>query len=218
MIHKAHRVEEYTTSVILAAAAVGLISIGIIFLADAHKPDHVETIEGAIRLAMPKPKPPEKQRKRLEEKIKPPEMLPKKKSAPKKTKEIKPVMDLHVPSFSANVHPALTSGMVLPAGALGGIGFNLDEVDESPQVLRDVPPEYPFGAKRNHIEGQIVIRMLVTKDGTPTKFSIHSADPTGIFEKTSLAAAKRWRFKPGRYAGKDVDTWVLLPFNFKMTQ
>ena len=54
MIHRAYRVEEYATSAMLAVVAVGFISIGIIFLADAHKPEHAEIVEGAIRVSMPK--------------------------------------------------------------------------------------------------------------------------------------------------------------------
>jgi protein TonB len=94
----------------------------------------------------------------------------------------------------------------------------MDEVDEVPQVLRSIPPEYPYGAKRNRVEGEVVVRMLVTSKGVPTNLSIESATPANVFEKAALSAAKRWKFRPGRYKGQAVDTWVLLPFNFELTR
>ena len=72
--------------------------------------------------------------------------------------------------------------------------------------------------RRNRVEGEVVVRMLVTKEGKPQNLSVESSTPAGVFDEVALMAAKRWRFKPGRYRGEAVDTWVLLPFVFELTQ
>ncbi|MFO7596769.1 MAG: TonB family protein [Desulfocurvibacter africanus] len=210
---------EYALAALAALAVSGLLCIGILSLTDFQQTQRFERVEGGVRLNLREPEPHEEQEERRRpEEIKPPEPLPKAFSARKTPQEVKPAMDLRLPNFSAEMHPSLANGLALPAGALGGIGFNMDEVDEIPQALRSVPPEYPYGAKRNLIEGKVVVRMLVTSEGIPTNLSVHSTEPAGIFDKAALAAARNWRFKPGRYSGKDVDTWVLLPFNFELTQ
>jgi len=56
----------------------------------------------------------------------------------------------------------------------------------------------------------------VDSEGRPQKLSVHSSTPAGVFDEAALGAAGRWRFKPGRYKGKAVDTWVLLPFVFEL--
>lgn len=216
------RVKESSDFIAASMAAVmiaGLIYVGVLLLNTADHPDNCTMVEGAIRIAQAQEDKPveDLQRKELKE-TKPPKELPKTFSSKSKPQKIKPLMNISVPSFSPDMHPGMKGGIAMPIGDLGGIGFNMDEVDEIPQALRSVPPEYPYGAKRNRVEGEVVVRMLVTRQGIPTNLSIESANPSGVFEKAALSAAKRWKFRPGHYKGQAVDTWVLLPFNFELTR
>jgi len=219
MIHRAKTSGEFMAASIGAVLIAGLIYVGVLLLNDAQQPEEFTMVEGAIRLAQPqKDKTVEPLKRKQLKETKPPERLPRKFSSKSKPKQSKPMMNVRMPNFTPDMHPGLGGDFSLPASELGGIGFSLDEVDEVPQVLRSVPPEYPYGAKRNHVEGEVVIRMLVTNEGTPTNMSVHSATPTGVFDKVALSAAKRWKFRPGQYHGQAVDTWVLLPFNFELTR
>lgn len=209
----------YFLCLFLALLMAGGISLGMVCLREIDRHQTMPEIEGAIRLAAPEPK------QVIEEKIKkphdepePPKDLDLKFTAKTAPKQVAPVMQMRMPSFDADIHPSLSGGISLPAGSLGDMGFNINEVDDVPQVLRSVPPEYPYGARRSRTEGKIVIRLLVRKDGKPDHLTIHSSSPEGIFDTAALNSARRWRFKPGRYAGNDVDTWVLLPFNFELTK
>ncbi|RWU06872.1 energy transducer TonB [Pseudodesulfovibrio sp. S3] len=219
MVARARGGGEFVASCMVAACMVGLVYVGILLLNDAPVPKGMEIVEGAIRLAQPqRDKPlPELQRRKLDE-MKPPKELPKQFSNKVKSKPVKPVMTMSTPRFSADTHPGLAGDISLPSGDFGGIGFTMDEVDDIPQVLRSVPPDYPYVAKRNRVEGEVVVRMLVTAKGTPQDITIHSSTPAGVFDDAALNAAKRWRFQPGKYKGEAVDTWVLLPFVFELTQ
>lgn len=219
MLRSARTSGDFVTASILAVMIAGGIYIGIILLNVAETTSQTQQVEGSIRLAQtPKETPIEPlKRKKLQE-TKPPQKLPKTFSSKAKSKPVKPILNMHVPNFSANMHPGLKGGIAMPDGNLGGIGFTMDEVDDAPQVLRSIPPEYPYGAKRNRIVGKVVVRMLVTYEGLPTNLSIHSAIPSGVFDTAALSAAKRWKFRPGQYKGKAVDTWVLLPFNFELAR
>lgn len=218
MIARTRGTGEFMAACIGAVFVAGIIYVGILLLNDAPVPEGMEVVDGAIRLAQPREEraKPELQRRKLEE-TKPPEKLPKTFSTRAKNRPAKPRMQLSAPAFSADMRPGLMGDIAIPSGDFGSVGFNLDEVDDVPRAVRSVPPDYPYVAKRNRTEGSVVIRMLVTADGEPRNLSVHEANPAGVFEKAALSAARRWRFKPGRYKGKNVDTWVLLPFEFELT-
>ncbi len=210
---------EYSLCMLLALFMAGGVSLAMVCLTEIDRPRTSPLIEGAIRLASPEPEKiindmPDK----FQEEPQPPKELDLKFTAKPTPQQPTPVMQMRIPSFDVDIHPSLSGGISIPAGALGGMGFNINEVDDVPQVLRSIAPEYPYSARRSRTEGKVVIRLLVKKDGKPDHLTIHSSSPIGIFDSAALSAAGRWRFKPGRYAGNDVDTWVLLPFNFELTQ
>ena len=210
---------DYALGMIMAVLIAGTVYCGVLLLNQADQPRKLPEVEGAIRLTKAeREKPAEPPKREKIEETKPPEQLPKTFSTRVQTRNVKPRLDLSTPSFSADMHPGLKGGITLPRMELGGIGFNLNEVDEVPAALRSMAPQYPYGAKRRHIEGEVVVRLLVTSRGEPIRLSIHKSDPPGVFDKAALSAAKRWKFRPGRYKGKAVDTWVLLPFKFELTR
>ncbi len=212
-------ISAYSLCLFLALVMAGGISLGMVCLTEIDRPQSMQEIEGAIRLAAPEPQQvvAEKVEKPQEE-PEPPKNPDLKFTAKVAPKQIAPVMQIRLPSFNADIHPSLSGGISMPTVSPGSTGFNINEVDDVPQVLRSVPPEYPYSARRSRTEGKVVLRLLVKKDGKPDNLTIHSSSPEGIFDAAALSAAQRWSFKPGRYAGKNVDTWVLLPFNFELTK
>lgn len=210
---------EYSLCLLLALLMAGGVSLGMVCLTEIERPKTSPLIEGTIRLAALEPDQIiEEKREKPQDKPEPPKDLDLKFTANPTPKQQAPIMQMRIPAFAADIHPSLSGGISIPTASLGGMGFNINEVDDVPQVLRSVPPEYPYAARRSRTEGKVVIRLLVKKDGKPDNLSIHSSSPVGIFDSAALSAARRWRFRPGRYAGNDVDTWVLIPFNFEMTQ
>jgi protein TonB len=101
----------------------------------------------------------------------------------------------------------------------GGIPNELDlkQVDQAPSVLKKVDPEFPLEARRLHLGGKVVVKFLVRTDGSVAKASVVKADPEGVFDRSALDAIGKWRFKPGRYKGGDVATWVVLTIQFRFT-
>jgi protein TonB len=101
----------------------------------------------------------------------------------------------------------------------GGVPNELDlkQVDQAPSVLKKVEPEFPLEARRLHMGGKVVVKFLVRTDGSVAKASVVKADPEGVFDQSALDAIGKWRFKPGRYKGSDVATWVVLTIQFRFT-
>lgn len=75
---------------------------------------------------------------------------------------------------------------------------------------------YPEDAFNNNIEGKVLIRFVISKDGAVTNASVlRSADPA--LDKAALEAVKRLpKFNPGKQGGKPVNVWYTLPIVFKI--
>jgi periplasmic protein TonB len=78
--------------------------------------------------------------------------------------------------------------------------------------------KYPEEAFNNNIEGKVLVKFVITKDGSVTNASVtRSADPS--LDKAALEAIKKLpKFIPGKQDGKPVDVWYSLPIVFKKSQ
>jgi protein TonB len=94
--------------------------------------------------------------------------------------------------------------------------YDQDHVDRRPSISRRVAPEYPSRARRMHIEGTILVELIVDTAGLPKACAVRSAEPPGYFEEAALNAAQKMRFIPGKIKGSPVNTLVLLPFVFRL--
>jgi protein TonB len=62
--------------------------------------------------------------------------------------------------------------------------------------IRSVPPEYPERALAQKITGSVTLEFLVNAKGEPTDVRVVSAEPAGTFDRSAIAAVKRWRYEP----------------------
>lgn len=76
--------------------------------------------------------------------------------------------------------------------------------------------KYPKVAKRKGIEGRVVVRFLVKKDGCNENFRIIQG-VTPELDKEALRIAKKLpNFIPGFVNGEVVDSWFTFPITFKL--
>jgi len=104
-----------------------------------------------------------------------------------------------------------------PPPALTQTVFELYELDEPPQPLVQVQPEYPEEARTAGLEGRVIVVAVVDENGDVIQASIHSST-NPIFNEAALEAAKKMKFKPGRLKDIPVKVKVLIPFVFKLTK
>lgn len=74
---------------------------------------------------------------------------------------------------------------------------------------------YPDAAAQQGIEGMVVARVLVDKDGRYLRHELVKNDHVllGDAVETELKAL---RFSPAHQDGEAVQAWVMIPFNFKL--
>ena len=63
---------------------------------------------------------------------------------------------------------------------------------------------YPAEARADGVEGRVVVRYDVTREGRVVNAAVVSAEPSGVFEAAALAAVSTWRFRPAVARGEAV--------------
>lgn len=99
----------------------------------------------------------------------------------------------------------------------GGGGADFQAVSEMPVRLTIQPPRYPDLAREAGIEGTVVIRTLVGRDGKVKKVMVDSGGPE-ILQNAAMECAKSAVFRPALQRDKPVEVWVLIPVVFSLRQ
>jgi TonB family protein len=89
-------------------------------------------------------------------------------------------------------------------------------VEKVPQVIKEVKPANPDIALRAGIEGRVIVKIWVDKDGKPHKAVVLESDAE-IFNDPAVIAAMQYRFTPAIMNKGPVAVWVVKPFTFKLT-
>ena len=79
-------------------------------------------------------------------------------------------------------------------------------------LVRKVNPNYPPLARQARIQGQVILRAVISKDGSIEGLTLISGHP--MLAPAAIEAVKQWRYKPYLLNGEpvEVDTEVLVNF------
>jgi protein TonB len=89
-------------------------------------------------------------------------------------------------------------------------------VAKEPTVVKRVEPKYPELAQKLGLEGRVVVRIWVDKEGKPKQVVVLKSD-NEIFNQPAVEAARQFVFTPGYVSTGAVATWVAIPFKFKIS-
>jgi TonB family protein len=92
---------------------------------------------------------------------------------------------------------------------------NTVTVDQRPVPLNAPQPRYTEEARRNRVEGVIIMRVLVGVDGLVKQVRIARGLPDGLDEE-AVHAAYQLRFRPAMKDGKPVAFWQSISLEFKL--
>jgi protein TonB len=88
--------------------------------------------------------------------------------------------------------------------------------DELPVPISQVKPVYPEMALEAGVEGKVVVRVLVSKEGRVLDAIVDPAFDVPMLREAALAAARQWTFKPALSNNKPVPVWTAIPFKFRL--
>jgi len=122
-------------------------------------------------------------------------------------------------------HTVTTEGKIdlkpfgVPGGDKIGIGlakdFGIRDLDNPPRARLQSPPAYPLEAKRSLLNGTVMVEFTVDENGAVLEpHVVNSSDR--IFNDATLRAVAKWRFEPGRRAGRIVRFRMAVPVVFNL--
>jgi TonB family protein len=82
------------------------------------------------------------------------------------------------------------------------------------------PPQYPAEAIKKGQQGTVIIDVTVDATGKVTGVRVdqHGTDAPAELQTVAIAAARQWKFNPGRKNGKSVGGMIQVPVNFSLSQ
>ena len=87
---------------------------------------------------------------------------------------------------------------------------------EPARVLRRYQPEYPRSARRDKVEGRVMLDVQIGTRGRVGSVRVLSSSGSAVLDSTAIAAVKRWSFSPALKNGKPVSSQVHVPFRFSL--
>jgi periplasmic protein TonB len=83
---------------------------------------------------------------------------------------------------------------------------------KEPRLLSSTLPVYPAFAKEAHVEGDVVIRTSIDKNGSVSHMEVVSG-PT-MLRQAALDALTRWKYEPSKLDGQPVAVQMLVTIRF----
>ncbi len=143
--------------------------------------------------------------------------------APPSVADVPGVVDLN--SFVQPVQPPPppTAGitMTVPKNsgpiATGGLieVFDLKNLDQMPVARLRAQPVYPFEMRRQGVSAEVVVGFICDSNGDVREARIVKSDNTA-FDAAALTAIYKWKFRPGKKAGRSVNSRMEQPFAFNI--
>jgi TonB family protein len=85
------------------------------------------------------------------------------------------------------------------------------DVTESPRVVARVEPKVPTHLQHQDIDDVVVVRVLVSQVGQPSRVSVLRHSKFGVaLDDAVIAAVTQWSFSPARKKGAPVSSWFNL--------
>jgi len=118
-----------------------------------------------------------------------------------------PPPDAPPPRLSAldatGVGVAVPGAPVSPDVSIQGLGLTTSDGDYLPIVK--IAPTYPMSARSRGIEGYCLVEYTVTTAGTVRDVEVIESEPRGVFDRASIDAALRFKYRPRVVDGEPIE-------------
>src|SRR5687767_1105918 len=102
-------------------------------------------------------------------------------------------------------------------GGTGGGAYRPGNGVETPQLIKEVKPQYTAQAMRAKIQGEVLLECIVQPDGSVGNVRVvRSLDSAFGLDQEAIKAARQWRFAPGTRQGQPVPVLVTIAIAFTL--
>jgi len=85
-----------------------------------------------------------------------------------------------------------------------------------PELLEFQPLVYPKNLRERDIEGKVILKILIDKEGKVQEIQIFESSGYEAFDQTAVKSVWQCQFKPARKGNQQKESWVLIPINFQI--
>ncbi|MEQ1638220.1 MAG: TonB family protein [Methylococcales bacterium] len=83
--------------------------------------------------------------------------------------------------------------------------------------LNNPAPHYSDEARKNHLEGTVILRVQVNPEGACSDIFVKRSSGHKELDDSALIAVKKWRFIPGKRGDAPIVSWVTVPIEFELS-
>lgn len=141
------------------------------------------------------------------------------------------IPSVNVTAFTQPLQPPPPPGLTAAKGAISipvikpgtklGAGmkdlFDVANLDQQPAPRVQPAPVYPFEMRRAGISGEVVVEYIVDSNGNVAAVQVVRSTHRE-FEQPVIQALQKWKFRPGRKSGRNVNTRVQQLFPFSLNE
>ncbi len=109
---------------------------------------------------------------------------------------------------------ALTAAAAGSATGVAGEPLRVGGEVTAPVRTVYVQPEYPEAAKKEGLEGKVVLDVVVEVSGEVGAIEVLGSSPT--FDRAAVDAVQQWMFRPAELKGKPVAVRLTVIVEFKL--
>jgi TonB family protein len=93
-------------------------------------------------------------------------------------------------------------------------GIRVDPDDQHKRLIKSVTPTYPGPARTAGIEGNVVVRVVVGKDGAVNSVEPVSGNP--VLARAAINAIENWRYEPALLGNRPVSVVTTVTVAFRL--
>jgi protein TonB len=115
----------------------------------------------------------------------------------------------------AQAEPGPSAARAAPLSEKAGSAKTTPPVSDA-AYLRNPQPRYPMSARRKGEQGTVLLKVLVTREGSAASVSVDKSSGSTVLDDAALDAVRKWRFVPALRGGQPVEAWHLVPIVFRL--
>ena len=183
---------------------------------------HADAFKQPLRKVMPKPLPPKVTAKSSPPQLSEPVQHPAAQAPSQTVFTPRPAVSLpetnspigNLTSPYGGIEPGVKNNS--PKPSLQGTGESITPPQFGAAYLNNPKPGYPAFARRMGMEGIVMLKVLVSRQGTALKIEVAHSSGYEILDKAAKEAVRNWRFVPARQGDSPVGEWVQVPMAFHL--
>jgi len=85
---------------------------------------------------------------------------------------------------------------------------------QAPRKTVDVVPRYPMLARESHVEGIVILDVIIDERGNVTSTRVLKS--VGLLDQAAIDAVRQWKFSPARLNGEAIPIVMTVTVSFQL--